>query len=240
MRNQVHLLTAFGLFLLITYLFAAEYVPSKLFVINLIVRRSWLSGSPSGGCHYKGGATKVKWICKAFELLLHQLFLDDTDVALLLFDCSDPNDPFRGVPYWAKVLKKHAPSHVIKLLVSARCDVSPITVDQQQINEKLAKYELNRHFNQYAASIIQAARNHPVGIGAVSERDLLIGNLSFSGFERLPQEQEMIVLEATAELLIRHDLCFREMGFLVFPSQINVIRPAPLAAHPRSESNGNS
>jgi predicted MPP superfamily phosphohydrolase len=58
---------------------------------------------------------------------------------------------------------------------------------------------------------------------------------TFSGFERLPQEQERIVLEATAELLIQHDLCFREMGFLVFPSQINVTRPAPLKAHPRTE-----
>jgi hypothetical protein len=89
--------------------------------------------------------------------------------------------------------------------------------------------------NQYASSIIQAARNHPFGIGAVAERDVLIGNLSFSGFERLPLEQERIVLEATAELLIRHDLCFREMGFLVFPSQINVTRPAPIATHPRTE-----
>jgi GTPase SAR1 family protein len=35
--------------------------------------------------------------------LTHQLFLDDTDAALLLFDCSDPNDPFRGVPYWARL-----------------------------------------------------------------------------------------------------------------------------------------
>jgi small GTP-binding protein len=220
--------------------------------------------------------------------LVHQLFLDDTDAALLLFDCSDPTDPFRGVPYWAKVLKKHAPSHVIKLLVSARCDVSPVTVGQHQINEMLAKYEMNRHFitsakkgdgvealfqhvlesipwnklprtttpqlfqvireflleqkesgetlismaaiqkevaqryterpasqaeidtvisllqargfihrldpradmtlilmrpeliNQYASSIIQAARNHPFGIGAVPERDVLTGNLTFS------------------------------------------------------------
>ncbi|VFM99719.1 MAG: WD40 repeat [Candidatus Kentron sp. G] len=43
--------------------------------------------------------------------LTHQLFLDDADAALLLFDCSDANDPFRGAPYWAKVLKKHAPEH---------------------------------------------------------------------------------------------------------------------------------
>jgi small GTP-binding protein len=275
--------------------------------------------------------------------LIHQLFLDDTDVALLLFDCSDPNDPFRGVHYWAKVLKKHVPSHAIKLLVSARCDVSPVTVDYKHLHETLAKYELDHHFktsakegdgvetlfqyilehipwhqlprtttphlfhvireflleqkgqgkpliameivtkesgkrfterqasqaeidtvvalmqargivyrvdprphqtlillrpeliNQYASTIIQSARNHSQGIGAIPERDILTGNLIFAGFERLASEQERIVLEATAELLIRHDLCFREMGFLVFPSQINVTRPVPPATHPRTE-----
>ena len=89
--------------------------------------------------------------------------------------------------------------------------------------------------NQYGASIIQAARNHPQGIGAVAERDVLIGNLAFAGFERLPQAEEALVLEATAELLIRHDLGFREMGYLVFPSQINVTRLPPSEAHPRTE-----
>ena len=89
--------------------------------------------------------------------------------------------------------------------------------------------------NQYGASIIQAARNHPLGIGAVTERDVLIGDLVFMGFERLPQAEEALVLEATAELLIRHDLCFREMGYLVFPSQINVTRLPPDEAHPRTE-----
>jgi GTPase SAR1 family protein len=277
--------------------------------------------------------------------LTHQLFLDDTDAALLLFDCSDPNDPFRGVPYWAKVLKKLAPPHARKLLVSARCDVSPITVDRREINHALAVYGLDEYIktsartgegvaalfehllssipwdqlpctstprlfqavrevllerkaavdganliamdeirqvaaarftervatqaeldtvvqllqsrglvhrlnprpgvtwvllkperiNQYGASVIQAARNHPQGIGAVAERDVLLGNLAFAGFERLPHAEEALVLEATAELLIRHDLGFREMGYLVFPSQINVTRLPPTEAHPRTE-----
>ena len=275
--------------------------------------------------------------------LTHQLFLDDTDAALLLFDCSDSIDPFRGVPYWAKVLKKHAPSHTKKFLVSARCDVSPVTVDRSTINSALAVYGLDEYFktsaktgegvdplfdclmseipwdqlprtstpklfqvvrefllerkqadanlismeevrkaavalftertitqeeldtvvqllqsrglvhrveprlgatwvvlkperiNQYGASIIQAARNHSQGIGAVPERDVLTGNIAFTGFERLPQSEEALVLDGTAELLIRHDLGFREMGYLVFPSQINVTRQAPKEAHPRTE-----
>jgi len=276
--------------------------------------------------------------------LVHQLFLDDTDAAMLLFDCSDPNEPFHGVPYWAKVLKKHSPQHSIKFLVSARSDVSPVTVDNQQINQKLAEYGLIKYFktsaknnegveelynnllqsipwkklprtstpelfqvikdylleiknkgkplvlmsdirrdvareykggyitnkdieavvallqvrglvyrlkprpnlsfiltrpeliNQYTASIINETRNHPKGIGAVTERKVLIGDIPFSGFKRLSlKEEEKMVLEATVELLIRHDLCFREMGLLVFPSQINVSRPKSKSETPQTE-----
>ena len=239
--------------------------------------------------------------------LVHQLFLDDTDAAMLLFDCSDPNEPFRGVSYWAKVLKKQAPIHAVKFLVSARCDVCPVTVDRDRINHMLAKYNLHEYIktsakkgegveqlskrimesiswkelprtttprlfqivrefileikndgkallsmevilqevekrymerivtqpeintviallqarglvhrldprpdttfvltrpeliNQYASSIIQAARNHPLGVGAVLERNILIGAIPLSGFERLTKDEEVIVLEATAE-----------------------------------------
>lgn len=84
--------------------------------------------------------------------LTHQLFLDDTDAALLLFDCSDASDPFRGVPYWAKVLRKLAPSHALKYLVSARCDVSPVTVDRRDINHMLAEYGLDEYYKTSAST----------------------------------------------------------------------------------------
>lgn len=82
--------------------------------------------------------------------LVLQLFLDDIDAALLLFDCSDPNDPFRGVPYWAKVLKKQSPPHAVKFLVSSRCDASPVTVDRKGINRALFKYGLDEYFKTSA------------------------------------------------------------------------------------------
>ena len=63
----------------------------------------------------------------------------------------------------------------------------------------------------------------------------MTGEIAFSGFERLPRSEETFVLEATAELLIRHDLGFREMGYLIFPSQINVTRLPPSETHPRTE-----
>ncbi|MEW6493602.1 MAG: metallophosphoesterase, partial [Cyanobacteriota bacterium] len=278
--------------------------------------------------------------------LVHQLFLDDTDVALLLFDCSDAAEPFRGVPYWAKVLKKQAPPEALKYLVSSRCDVSPVTVDRREINRVLGKYGLDGYFrtcaktgdgveellqqvldsipwdnlprtttpklfqvirefllerkqagdtlislerlsreahqlwcgrtpsqaeidtvvgllqargfvyrlaptpdialillrpeliNKYASSILQAARNHPEGIGAIPEREVVCANLSFDGFEpgeRLPPSEEKLVLESTVELFIRHTLAFREMGRLVFPSQLNILHRIPVDEHPPTE-----
>jgi len=269
--------------------------------------------------------------------LIHQLFIDDTDAALLLFDCSDAADPFRGILYWGKVLKKHAPSHSLKLLIASRCDVSPVTVDQNQIDQIINKFNLNCFFhtsaksgdgienlikylthniqwenlpqtttpklfhsirqilmelkengdiiisadrikqeielkyknkpnneeigtvilllqsrgfiyllytdtdsndsnssmillkpeliNQYASSIIQSARNHPLGIGAVPEREVIIAAIPFTGVDRLIPSQEKIILESSVKILIKHDLCFREMGYLVFPSQINIAQP---------------
>jgi len=101
-----------------------------------------------------------------------------------------------------------------------------------QMTWVLLKPEL---INQYGSSVIQAARNHPQGIGAIAERDVLTGNLTLTGFQRLSATEETLVLESTAELLIRHDLCFREMGYLVFPSQINMTRVPPSETPPRTE-----
>nr|VFK11373.1 MAG: Ras family protein [Candidatus Kentron sp. LPFa]VFK29396.1 MAG: Ras family protein [Candidatus Kentron sp. LPFa] len=84
--------------------------------------------------------------------LTHQLFLDDTDTALLLFDCSDAGDPFRGVPYWAKVLRKQAPAYARRFLVSSRADVSPVTVDRREINHALGEYGLDAHYKTSAAT----------------------------------------------------------------------------------------
>lgn len=275
--------------------------------------------------------------------IVHQLFIDDCDIALLLFDCSDPNNPFRGVPYWAKVLAKQASSRAIRLLVSSRTDVSPPTVNQQAINKTLALYGLDRHFatsaktgqgvaqllahvvsnvpwddlptistsrvfhvirevvlqrkgtggtliaaeevaaevrrrfpeqsaspaaidtvvsvlqsrglvrrlaltpsvslillrpemlNQYASSILLAARNHPRGVGAIAERDIVCAQFPMPGVDRLVALEEKTVLESTVELLIEHGLCFREMGMLVFPSQLNASAEPADAARPRTD-----
>ncbi|MBD2303419.1 DUF4365 domain-containing protein [Nostoc sp. FACHB-190] len=67
--------------------------------------------------------------------LIHQLSLDQTSVALVLFDGSSPIDPFKGVAFWNKALRQAKGSeHLVKFLVAARTDVSTLTVTDERMN----------------------------------------------------------------------------------------------------------
>jgi WD40 repeat protein len=74
---------------------------------------------------------------------------------------------------------------------------------------------------QYAGSLIVAARESARGAPALQESILGGAELSLPGLserDRLPKLQERIVLECVAELMIRHGVCFRHEGLLVFPT----------------------
>lgn len=75
---------------------------------------------------------------------------------------------------------------------------------------------------QYAGSLIVAARNNPRRVPALEERLLGSTEIQLPGLEngtRLhdPDEEKM-VLECTVELMIQHGICFRHEGLLVFPT----------------------
>jgi predicted MPP superfamily phosphohydrolase len=92
--------------------------------------------------------------------------------------------------------------------------------------------------NKYASVIINAARNHPDGVGTILERDIVTARLPFDGFsseERLPSHEEKLILESTVELFIRNNLAFREMGRLIFPSQLRVRSNSYSLEHPSAE-----
>ncbi|OKH38160.1 hypothetical protein NIES2119_11440 [[Phormidium ambiguum] IAM M-71] len=72
--------------------------------------------------------------------LIHQLSLDQTDVALVLVDASDPNDPFRGVSFWNKALQQAKDSdHLVKYLVAAKTDVCTPTVTLERMQTYAAE-----------------------------------------------------------------------------------------------------
>jgi WD40 repeat protein len=74
---------------------------------------------------------------------------------------------------------------------------------------------------QYAASLIVLARDNPRGVPAFPEADLGTRRKALPGIKaskRLKWAGERPVLECVAELMIRHRVCFRHQGVLVFPT----------------------
>jgi small GTP-binding protein len=74
---------------------------------------------------------------------------------------------------------------------------------------------------RYAGSLILAARNNPRRVPVLEERLLAAHEIDLPGLgtDRLTNStEERTVMECTIELMIRHGICFRHEGLLVFPT----------------------
>ena len=66
--------------------------------------------------------------------LLHVLFLDDADLALLLFNPAERQEPLRGVDYWLKALVQGRSRPCGTILVGARLDRGSPTLTREHID----------------------------------------------------------------------------------------------------------
>jgi GTPase SAR1 family protein len=85
--------------------------------------------------------------------------------------------------------------------------------------------------NAYAAAVMRKVRAHPDEIGSILEEDVLAGRLDYQDMQRLPRDEEQIVLRAMHQTFVDHGLCLREPSergpLLVFPSYFKRERPEP-------------
>ena len=82
----------------------------------------------------------------------------------------------------------------------------------------------------YASAMVQAAKDEPDGLGVISEDDALTGHFKMPQTERVHDSgQERLLLIATVEELLRHEIALREVTDqgvdLVFPSEFTRVRP---------------
>ena len=66
--------------------------------------------------------------------LVHQLYMDETALGLMVFDPQDDN-PFEEIGYWERALRAAGKYEPAKLLVAARCDRGGVTVSQKKLEE---------------------------------------------------------------------------------------------------------
>ncbi|MGA8220344.1 MAG: TIR domain-containing protein [Candidatus Acidiferrales bacterium] len=76
--------------------------------------------------------------------------------------------------------------------------------------------------SRYAAALVRKVRKHPQELGCIREDDLLVGDLDYQDFKRLPSADEAVVLRALSETLISRAWCLRQpwetTALLTFPS----------------------
>lgn len=71
--------------------------------------------------------------------LIHQLYMDETALGVLVFNPQDGN-PFEGMGHWEKALSVAAKFQPAKLLVAARCDRGGITISQRRFKEYIREH----------------------------------------------------------------------------------------------------
>ena len=86
------------------------------------------------------------------------------------------------------------------------------------------------HLDAYASALVQAAKEEPDGLGFIAEEDALAARFRLGAAQGIAgRVQEKLLLIATVEELLRHEVSFRESTDrgvdLVFPSQFTRERP---------------
>jgi hypothetical protein len=64
--------------------------------------------------------------------------------------------------------------------------------------------------SRYAAALARKVRGHPQELGCIPENDLLAGALDCKDFQRLPKDDEEVILRHLHETLVSRAWCFRQ------------------------------
>lgn len=83
--------------------------------------------------------------------------------------------------------------------------------------------------SRYAAAVVRKVRRHPQELGCIREDEMLAGQLDYQDFDRLPADDEAVVLRTLHETFVSRAWCLRQpcdgSALLVFPSYFRRERP---------------
>ncbi len=77
--------------------------------------------------------------------LIHQLFLDETSLALVLYDSARPDDPMYGIGHWEEALRVAVGVQLPKLLVAARIDRGGPRLTSEKIGAFCSQHGYQHH-----------------------------------------------------------------------------------------------
>lgn len=95
--------------------------------------------------------------------LVHALFLDDADLALILFDPTSADDPLRGVDYWLRQLRSTGGDGPEVILVAARADRG----DARLTTDEITRFCAERGIRSYLVTSALAGEGLPDLVAAM-------------------------------------------------------------------------
>jgi WD40 repeat protein/GTPase SAR1 family protein len=141
--------------------------------------------------------------------LIHQLFLDETALALLLFN-PQHDDPFAEIGVWLKVLHAVTPKdrtrEVEKLLVAARIDVGNVKVSRQKIDRFMEQHGIAAYLPTSARrgdNCSDAQSGGPSPLKRLIAEHVSWSSLPWTSTPRLLADLKNAVVEMTEQRAIR-------------------------------------
>ncbi len=121
--------------------------------------------------------------------LIHQLFMDEVALGVLVFNPQDDN-PFEEMGYWEKALRSGTKYNPSKLLVAARCDRGGINISQKRFEEYVRGHG-------FAGFLCTGAKT---GEGCEELKDAIAKNIPW---ERLPWTATTRLFKTLKDAILR-------------------------------------
>lgn len=156
---------------------------------------------------------------QADQRLIHQLYMDDTSLAILVFDAQKTN-VFESLTQWDRDLSRSTDKQVAKLLVAGRVDASPVRVSRQDIEQYLRE-------RNFAAYIETSALTNK---GCDELRDAIVDCIDWANipwrsspilFKRL--KEEIVRLKDEGRVLMRFNDLRDALRLRLHPTEINFV-----------------
>jgi small GTP-binding protein len=122
--------------------------------------------------------------------LVHQLYFDETALALMLINPAHPEDPFREVGEWEKGMRTALGYEPKKLLVAARVDRGGATISKEKIEEFCKRRDYAGYFETSAK----------LGDGCTELKEALAKHIPW---DRLPSISTTKVFKVLKDAIIR-------------------------------------
>ena len=154
---------------------------------------------------------------QADQRLIHQLYMGETSLAVLVFDAQRP-DAFESITQWNRDLSRSREEAFSKLLVAGRVDASPVRASQQDIDACVSE-------NGFLGYLETSARTNR---GCDSLRKAIVDSIDWT---KIPWRSSPILFKRLKEQIVR----LKDEGRVLM--RFNELRDALKLRLPNTETN---